>query len=79
MGDISAVPPHGLPGLRRDRLKFLLGRLVAALAPVLQETVSIMAIKNYRCLPSSSLSKYLSKMGSSLTTCCVADDRIDAR
>lgn len=36
-------------------------------------------IKDCRCSPSSSLSRYLSKMGSSLTTCCVADDRIDAR
>lgn len=29
--------------------------------------------------PSSSFSRYLSRMGSSFTTCCVAEDRIDAR
>ena len=80
MGAISAVPPHGLPRLRQDWLKSLPGRLAAALAPVLQEAVSIVPkFKNCRCSPSSSLSKYLSKMGSSLTTCCVADDRIEAR
>ena len=30
-------------------------------------------------IPSSSFSKYMSRMGSSFTTCCAADDRMEAR
>ena len=36
-------------------------------------------LKTSRNQPSSSFSRYLSKIVSSLTTCCVAEDRIDAR